>query len=887
MLTISAPLSAAQVSTYHAERWRSTAENYYSAGGIASAWAGALAERFGLSGDVTDTDFQRLAAGQHPDGSTLIAHRQGTAYTTAAGKTVTPMEHRAGWDATFSAPKSVSLVALVGGDDRLRQAHRESVAVALTDLEQYAQARLGGTKPAETTGKLLIATFDHDSARPVEGYAAPQLHTHAVILNMTAGADGQIRSVQSRSLYEGQALATAVYRTELARRLTELGYQVRREQTSAGDVPEIAGLSADYLAASSPRRAQILAALAVDGRTGAAAAQIAAHQTRDAKQHAPEEMRATHQAIAASFGDQPSRAVSLAQQHGPRTTPEPPGLAAAAVTFAVDRNIERDAVVDERAIRRDALVRAMGLVPTQRITDEVTARVKDGRLLERPQGPGAPATAFTTPEMVALEQATIDTMIAGHGQHQPLADPGTIAAIVSTHQQLYTGQRAAVIQVLESPDTVTALHGIAGAGKTTTLTAIAEAATLSGYRVQGLAPTARAADQLATATGSAQTLQRHLTESPHIDPLLNTLPATLFVLDEASLASTVQMHAFLERLTPHDRVLLVGDARQHESVEAGRTFVQLQAAGLRTAHLDDIVRQPNPEHRQVVEQLARGEIPTALAALTTQHRVHEVRNQEARLAAVARAYAAAPTSTIVVSPDNDSRARLNAAIHREMRVAGVVREKEHQTPVLVARQDMTGPDRGWADRYEVGNVVRYSKGSTTFGFEPGDYATVTGADARANTLTVRSAAGASITYNPARLKGVTVYREADRVFAVGDRVQFTQPYKAQRVRNRDLGTVAAVSPSTMRVKLDTGRSVGFAFTDYRHLDSGYAVTSYSSQGLTADRVILHIDTDRGGGDQRTAYVSLSRARHDAQIYTNDISRMTHTLSRDRSHRQAI
>jgi conjugative relaxase-like TrwC/TraI family protein len=101
------------------------------------------------------------------------------------GREITSVEHRAGWDATFSAPKSVSLTALVGGDDRVRQAHRESVRAALTELERYTQARIGNIRAPETTGKFAAATFEHDTARPVEGYAAPQLHTHAVIFNVT------------------------------------------------------------------------------------------------------------------------------------------------------------------------------------------------------------------------------------------------------------------------------------------------------------------------------------------------------------------------------------------------------------------------------------------------------------------------------------------------------------------------------------------------------------------------------------------------------------------------------------------------------------------------------------------------------------------------------
>ena len=164
------------------------------------------------------------------------------------------MAHRAGWDATFSAPKSVSLTALVGGDDRVREAHRASVAVALDETERYVQARIGGNHPAETTGKWVAARFEHDSARPVDGYAAPQLHTHVVFFNVTERSTGETRALQPRELYKTQQYATAVYRSELAARLTALGYEIER---GASGQPEIRGYTPAYLEASSPRRQQI------------------------------------------------------------------------------------------------------------------------------------------------------------------------------------------------------------------------------------------------------------------------------------------------------------------------------------------------------------------------------------------------------------------------------------------------------------------------------------------------------------------------------------------------------------------------------------------------------------------------------------------------------
>ncbi len=193
MLTLSKPISAGQAQAYHRSEFANAKENYYTEGErVRGQWQGQLAECWGLKGEVNEEQFARLSEGQHPaTGEALIRRQQAREFVNERGETVRAMEHRAGWDATFSAPKSISLTALVGSDDRVRDAHRESVRVALDEMEKYAQARIGGNAPSETTGAWAVAKFEHDSSRPVNGYAAPQLHTHAVIFNVTETAEGK------------------------------------------------------------------------------------------------------------------------------------------------------------------------------------------------------------------------------------------------------------------------------------------------------------------------------------------------------------------------------------------------------------------------------------------------------------------------------------------------------------------------------------------------------------------------------------------------------------------------------------------------------------------------------------------------------------------------
>ena len=888
MLTISKPLSAGQAQAYHSKEFTSAEQAYYTQKGeIHGEWHGKLAAEWGLRGDVTEEQFQRLSEGQHPiTGEQLVRYQTPREYTNEQGERIRTMEHRAGWDATFSAPKTVSLTALVGGDERVREAHEASVRTALDELEKYVQARIGGNHPAQTTGKWVASVFEHDSARPVDGYAAPQLHTHVVFFNLTEMENGQTRALQPKELYRTQQYATAVYRAELATRLRDLGYQIERGRSGQ---PEVKGYSREYIEASSLRRQQITEHLSEQGVRGAGAAQIAAHRTRDAKSAlSAEEMFERHRTLAEEFGNQAKRVVQEAKEREHQIERDPmQGTAQSALTYSKDRNLEREAVADERDLLRDALRRSMGNMAFAEVRADFEKRVTEGEFIEVGQRKGTPSRAFTTNEMLAYERDVIDAMRKGQNQQEAIASIEVRSEIERNHSHLSESQRKAVDQVLSSRDQITALDGVAGAGKTTSLTAIREAAEREGYKVRGFAPTSRAAQKLGEAGIESSTLQKYLVRGEHSEEGQRHLN----VLDESSLASTKQIHDFLHRLKEEDRVLLVGDVRQHQGVEAGRPFQQLQDAGMQTAHLDEIVRQRDPALKHVVEQLSRGDIQEALAELQRQGRVHEIADRQERMGAVAKAYVEQSEDTLVISPDNKSRQQVNELIHRELQSLGKVEEQEHPLRVLLPRQELTGADRQWAAEYDVGDVVRYTRGSQAAGIEAGEYVTVRGVDADQNRLTVEKSGGDEVTYDPRRLHGTNVYKEEERDFSEGDRVQFTAPYTDQRVANRELGTIEQIDPEgNLQIHLDSGRDVRFNIEEHPHLDYGYAVTSHSSQGLTADRVLAHIDTEAAHENlinARLGYVSVSRARDDAQIYTNDAASLREALSREVSKPAAL
>ena len=889
MLTISKPLSAGQAQNYHQKEFTSKEQNYWSQRGeVAGEWQGRLAEGFGLAGAVSAEDFAALSQGQHPlTEEQLVRQRASYEYKGADGNTVQTMEHRAGWDATFSAPKSVSLTALVGGDERVRQAHREAVRTALDHLESYTTARIGGNHPAEATGKFIAAKFEHDTARPVRGYAAPQLHTHAVIFNMTQRESDEYRAVQPQSLFASQQFATAIYQSELTYRLRHLGYEITVGRSGA---PEIKGYTQEYLDASSPRSQQIREYLEQTGRNGKEAAEIAAHSTRDHKEiHSLGEVMAAHRKLAAEYGNQAESVVRAAQERARNQSQEvdPQQRVREAVTFSRDKNFEREAVIDERALVRDALRRGMGEITYGPVRANLNARIASGEFqtVERPHS--VPGRKVTTARTIAAEWEIVRRVAEGGNQAEPVLSRQQAIVIANTHTHLSRSQKRVVEEVLSSPDRIQGLQGFAGSGKTASLSVIRTAAEDRGYAVHGFAPTSRAARQLNDAGVAAETLQKFLVGSarPNASGQRN-----FYFVDESSLAGTLQVRELLARLGPYDRVLLIGDIRQHQSVEAGRPFEQLQQAGMRTAKLDEIVRQRDPLLKSAVELFAHGQSAKALLQLREHGRVEVIPGREERIRTIARIYAESPASTLIVSPDNSSRRELNRAVRGELKANESLSHQDHTFAILAQRQDMTGAERSWASHYEPEDVIRYARGSKATRIERGSYAVVTAIDPTRNLLTVRKGSGELATYDPRRLAGVSVYREVMNDFAVGERVQFTAPDKQLGVANRDLAVIESIVPDgRITVRFDDNRQIEFNAAEHRHFDHGYAVTSHSAQGLTAERVLVHADTSVHPDllNSRFGYVAVSRASHEATVFTDDFNRLAHQLGAEVTKTSAL
>jgi hypothetical protein len=298
----------------------------------------------------------------------------------------------------------------------------------------------------------------------------------------------------------------------LTYRLRQLGYEISAGRSGA---PEIKGYTQEYLDASSPRSQQIREYLERAGRNDKEATEIAAHSTRDKKEiHSLGEVMAAHRKIAAEYGNQAEAVARVARQRAQHQTPElnPQQRVREAVTFSRDKNFEREAVVDERVLVRDALRRGMGEITYAQVRGNLAVRLASGEFqtIERRHAPGR---QFTTARTIEAERDILRRVREGHNQFQPVATRPEAIQVADRHPHLNRVQKSVVEEVLSSSDRIQGIQGYAGTGKTTTLSVLRGAVEAQGYKVQGFAPTSRAARQLREAGIEAATLQSFLASS--------------------------------------------------------------------------------------------------------------------------------------------------------------------------------------------------------------------------------------------------------------------------------------------------------------------------------------------------------------------------------------
>ena len=850
----------------------------------ASFWHGEGAAALGLPQHVSPATFERVLAGYVPGTEIRLGRARDGEH-----------QHRPGLDLTLSAPKSVSLEALLYGNRRVLGAHDAAVRATL-DWVEAALLQTRGYDPATrrrprvAADGLVAAGFRHLTSRDQD----PQLHTHCILANMTRNRAGEWRSVEPTQIRRNAKLIGAYYRQELARRLIELGYRI--ETTMIGGVPgfEIAGYPRAMLDAFSSRRREILAWLDAHGLPySASLTQQAALITRKRKfQKDLDTLKTEWRARAKGIAHDRSLARQNRVQDGRQARktsrgrpyvrterelrPEPPGLSVREVVWrAVEHLAERASVLRESDLRAIALSHAPGRHELGEIDAAVTGLLADGHLVEANARGGR---SFVTSDALRSEREIVAGMRDGIGAAEALAEEARVSERLDG-TTLTEGQREAVRTMLLSRDRIVAVQGAAGAGKTTMLR---EALGLLGERKAILlAPSAAAARVLADDTGArARTLQWFLTRHGDVGDAKKMAIArrehegSVLVLDEASMTSTAQMRLLMrisERLRIA-RLVLVGDSGQLRAVGAGEPFRALQDAGIPRAEMDEILRQRDPDHRRAVEALQQGRAAEAVRGLGE---VREVPHEELG-AEAARLWLALDEErrkgTAIIAPTHFIRAEIHRVLRERLAREGVLHGREIEIERYVNRH-LTAAQRADVRNHEPGDVVIFHSRVPPLRVDEGDACRIVRAEDgfvfldHPSGRTVRIRPGDSwVRYR------FGIYETARIRIRAGDRVRWTRNDKRHGLVNGEEAVVLGIDSRRVRFDRGGGKPLSFARDDpqLRHIDHAWSTTVHGAQGMTCDAAIGVLDTGHGRlTGQAGLYVEASRARDRFVLVTDN------------------
>ena len=839
----------------------------------ASRWHGEAAALLGLHGPVNPKRFEAILAGYVPGTDLRLGRLRDGEH-----------QHRPGVDVTLSAPKSVSLEALVYAPPktgaRVLRAHDEAVRATLgfieTELLQTrSYDRQTGRRPRVRADGMVAATFRHLASRNLD----PQLHTHAVIANMTRGRDGDWRSAEFTAVQRSKLLIGAYYRNELRTRLEKIGYAT--VPTLVGRMPgfEIAGYQRPMLEAFSTRRRELLDYMQERGwENNPARAQQAALYTRRRKAEPERQiLLGTWQERARELG--PARDRDIARGRNgvsasafSRSEARAPPSALSVVRRAVEHLEERRTVFSANDLRAWALAHGGGRHSLEALDAGIAQLRRDGHLIEATARRAD--LAFVTDRARNAERDILAGMRAGLGGGRKLAPEAAVEARLE-EAGLNEGQRDAASTILLSPHRTVGVQGHAGSGKTTMLRAVAALA--EERKIIGLAPSASAVHVLAgEADIPARTLQGFLARyrdvgdgiapSEKMEEARKALGGALLILDEASMVGTVQMRALtrIAEQTGVARLALVGDRRQLRSVEAGQPFGLLQDAGMPTAKMSEVMRQRDADLKAAVLHMVADKPRLAVEELG--NGVLEMESDELGRTAAQLWLDLHPSlraGTAILAPTHERRAEINEAVRHGLEDEGLLHGPELEIERYVNLQ-LTRPQKGDVANYRPGDVAVFHHDVYGVKARAGDACRVLEAQDDGRVLLAHPD-GRERRIDPAgyiRYR-LDLYETQPIVLRAGDQVRWTRNDAARGLINGEHAEILSIGRANVHMRTQDGREIAMRRDDpqLHHLDHAYSSTVHAAQGLTCDRVIAVLDTDRGAPvDQAMFYVELTRAR---------------------------
>ena len=787
------------------------------------------------------------------------------------------IEHRPGYDLTFSAPKSVSILSEVGEDKRIHSAHDKAVNAALGYLEKHAaQTRRSedGKIIFENTNNFIVAKFRHDTSREQD----PQLHTHCVLMNATQRSDGEWRSLSSEKIFDHKMLAGLIYRSHLAVELQNLGYEINK--THSDGRFEVVHIPQDIIDVFSKRREEIEKSLVERGLEGAKASEIATLTTRKNKQEIDRNLlHQDWQSQCKVHEFDVKKVIETAIEKSTLFNSNSRDEAYISVRYANKHLSEREAVFPQQQVLSVALAHGLGKVLPDQVEKAILALQEKGELIQSKQK-DIDAPCWTTPEALRLEQDTINQMLDGRFALKPITSTENAERFLSDQSHLNAGQKEAIKLILTTPDKIVGVQGYAGTGKTTMLATLKEFANHQGFEVKGIAPSAAAANQLREGAGiDSATLDSYLLEHAKQGNYIQSASKVIWILDESSMASTTKMNELLVSVHQNKgRLVLIGDTKQLGAIEAGKPFYQLQKIGMQVAVMQTILRQKDPKLLEAVHKTIKGDIRAALDKIGD--KVIEIENKEKRIERLAHDYLAMSPEqrqrTLVLTPANEDRQKVNELIREGLKQEKYLKGDERVTTTLVNR-GFTQAERIHVDNYSIGDIVRFNKSYNSLGINNGDYLEVSTIDKNHNKIILKNSQGNLTDWQPDQIGGrrqgaIEVYQQEQRGLMIGDTIQWQRNDKHQGIINSEKAQVLSVKNDSATVEFENGKIIKINTADrsHQHWDHAYATTVHAAQGKTCDIVLAHGESFRKNlTNQQGFYVTISRSRQQVFLYTDN------------------
>lgn len=869
--------------------------DYYTKDGesndISSSWQGGLAKEFGLDGPVDHEEFKKLLEGKLPNGDELGASRNGK------------KEHTSGWDLTFSAPKSVSILALVGDDKNILKAHSDAVSGALSHVEkEFLKGRMNNSfhKGSIDLDKGLIAKFTHTTSRKLD----PQLHTHSVVLNAGMAKDGDIRSVDSRKIYESSMLVGQIYRNELASQLKKLGYTI--DWDSKTGLFEVAGVGKDLIENFSKRRVEIkdiANELGIEGAKGMDAVTVS---SRDKKQEIGREalidswdeqakglgvnVKSLNEDTKkmGEYHDRPSWGTYIKDKFNPGTS------ITETVKDAVSQLSHYESAFSKTDIQLQALKFSGDKYSYTDISKALNGMVKDGVVIESKTVKGM----VTTPEVVRQEKYILKVEKDNRDRFKPLMGDREIDRKIEELSRkgvdFTEGQKESFIHLLKTEDMVSGVQGHAGVGKSFMLKPLVDVAKSKGLDVKVAAPFGEIANSLGKELGvESNTLKSMLLklerEIGQKKGGINssTDSNSILIIDEASTINSPDMASLMTAAsTLGHRVILSGDRAQLGGVERGRAFAQMIDNGMGTTVNKDIVRQKEgTEARDVVESTYARNFNNALNRLGD--KVLENENKGERLDKFVGDYVRFKSENekhLGLIMDNKTRKEATNLIRDTYKKNGKISKEELKVETLInAKNDAVS--KRMAQSYKEGMKVRFLQSYKKIGVKKDDYFSVVSSNSREVTL---SDGKREFKWNPKKIAGnkeiggVASYVTESIGVAKGDEIRFKDTNNELDVKNGRQGKVLNIEGGKITVEGEDGkiRVIDPKNERHKHFEHSYISTAYTAQGLTGDSVQVMADSyQKNLLNDSSFLVGVSRAKSNIHLYVDSKEKVSEALDK--------